>query len=271
MRNFHISHMYYDKPTAMKECHNHRDYELTYILNGSRRFFIRNTVFVAEERSFALMDKNVLHKTDYVNDNPYERFSLYFTDDYFTEAFGEETAKDFVSVFETPLVTLPPGSVAYMEGLLTKIENEYRIKRKYYDIVLKAYVAELMVCLLRLKKGGTKNEIDIYSGGELISRRVSEYVLDNYMFNISLNDLAKRFNMSPNWFSTRFKKVTGMGFHEYLVRVRIQFACEALEKTNKSITDIAYECGFGESGYFSRVFKQLVGKTPRQYRQEEKV
>lgn len=56
--------------------------------------------------------------------------------------------------------------------------------------------------------------------------------------------------MSKSFLSKRFKTATGFGFKEYIINLRIQNACRLLLETNKSITDIAFECGFNDSNYF---------------------
>ena len=65
--------------------------------------------------------------------------------------------------------------------------------------------------------------------------------------------------MNKSFLSKRFKTATGFGFKEYIINLRIQNACRLLLETNKSITDIAFECGFNSVSSFNRSFKKVKG------------
>jgi len=69
--------------------------------------------------------------------------------------------------------------------------------------------------------------------------------------------------MSSNYFSSYFRKVTGISFSEYVTRIRISRARELLRDTDKSVTEIAMECGFHNISNFYRLYKKHVGKPPR--------
>lgn len=81
--------------------------------------------------------------------------------------------------------------------------------------------------------------------------------------------MADKFHISKSYLSKKFKSVTGFGFKEYLVNVRIKNACTLLLDTNKSITDIAFECGFNDSNYFGDAFRHVKGMSPNKYRRNK--
>jgi YesN/AraC family two-component response regulator len=87
--------------------------------------------------------------------------------------------------------------------------------------------------------------------------------------NLSLEYVADKFNLSRSYLSKKFKTATGFGFKEYIINVRIQNACNLLLETNKSITDIAFECGFNDSNYFGDAFRKAKGISPHKYRKNE--
>lgn len=89
-----------------------------------------------------------------------------------------------------------------------------------------------------------------------IIQEVATYIYEHYADNLSLEYVADKFNLSRSYLSKKFKTATGFGFKEYIINVRIQNACNLLLETNKSITDIAFECGFNDSNYL----EMLSGK-----------
>ena len=82
-------------------------------------------------------------------------------------------------------------------------------------------------------------------------------------------NVADKFNLSRSYLSKKFKTATGFGFKEYIINVRIQNACRLLLESNKSITDIAFECGFNDSNYFGDAFRKAKGVSPHKYRKNE--
>ncbi|MCK5850537.1 MAG: helix-turn-helix transcriptional regulator, partial [Kiritimatiellae bacterium] len=67
-------------------------------------------------------------------------------------------------------------------------------------------------------------------------------------------------------FAHLIKKMTGRTFLQMLHQIRIQNAQHLLERTAKTCTDIAYECGYNDQSYFIKHFKRLTGQTPIRYR-----
>ena len=84
--------------------------------------------------------------------------------------------------------------------------------------------------------------------------------------DIDLAAISQIVNLSPSYFSKKFKASTGFGYREYLVLVRIQTASAMLLETNKSIAEIALACGFRDSNYLGDAFKREKGVSPSAYR-----
>ena len=96
---------------------------------------------------------------------------------------------------------------------------------------------------------------------------IKNYVITNYSRQISLSEICKNVNYSLSNVSVLFSKHVGMSFRDYLKRVRIKKACELLEKSAKSITEIANLVGYVDPAFFYRIFKEIMQVTPKEYRQ----
>ncbi len=97
--------------------------------------------------------------------------------------------------------------------------------------------------------------------------KAKEYIYGNYNDeDISLNSICKHLLISTSYFSLIFKNSTGETFIEFLSRVRIEKAMELLKSTNMKTYEIAEKIGYGDSHYFSMVFKRMAGTTPTEYR-----
>ncbi len=87
---------------------------------------------------------------------------------------------------------------------------------------------------------------------------------------ISLDCVAQKVNISPNYFSAMFSQEVGQTFVEYLTGKRISEAKRMLRQTDMRSSQIAFAIGFRDSHYFSFVFKKVTGSTPSEYRRGDK-
>jgi len=104
------------------------------------------------------------------------------------------------------------------------------------------------------------------SKGDTRLQNVFQYVSENYQKNITLSEIAEVAKMNKMAFSRYFKKTINKGFIAYLNEIRINYAKKLLVSTNSPIKVIGYDCGFGSTSYFIRVFKKKLGQTPIEYR-----
>lgn len=85
--------------------------------------------------------------------------------------------------------------------------------------------------------------------------------------NLSLKLLSDKFHIGYSYLSTQFKKETGVNFVTYLSKIRISNVMFLLKKTDKSLSEIAYECGYQDSQALYYSFKNHVGISPREYKE----
>jgi len=96
---------------------------------------------------------------------------------------------------------------------------------------------------------------------------IKEYLLDSLDKNYTLDHIASKFNYSKSYLHTKFKIKTGYSVMIYFNLKKVQKACEYLYYTDLSIKEISYKVGFEDPLYFSRIFKNYMGKSPRKYKQ----
>ncbi len=95
---------------------------------------------------------------------------------------------------------------------------------------------------------------------------VKKYINENFFMNLSLDNVSSYIGMNPTYFSTLFKKETGVGFLEYLTNVRMDEAKELLGDPKRLISDTASEVGYKDTKHFTKQFKKIVGLSPIEYR-----
>lgn len=97
---------------------------------------------------------------------------------------------------------------------------------------------------------------------------VTEHIMDNLGEGIRLSPVADLVGMTDSTFSRFFRKNAGIGFSDYLTRLRIARACNLLRETEKKIVSVCNECGFNNVSNFNRNFLKEKGMTPTEYRQQ---
>lgn len=91
------------------------------------------------------------------------------------------------------------------------------------------------------------------------------YVSKHFKENISLSTLATEFGYNPSYLSRSFRKTFGISFNQYVKMLRLREALILLNKKEFSITDCAFESGFGSTRSFYRAFKEEFGRSPNEY------
>ncbi|TXK73837.1 AraC family transcriptional regulator [Paenibacillus sp. N3.4] len=126
---------------------------------------------------------------------------------------------------------------------------------------------QLMIHLLREER---PEEQEIRkSGGRQLSdtiREIANYVRQHAAKTHTMEELAGRANLSPRYFSLKFKELIGQSVQSYLIRARIERAEHLLQYAGMSVTEVADALGYRDVFFFSRQFKQYTGKSPSAFK-----
>ncbi len=105
----------------------------------------------------------------------------------------------------------------------------------------------------------------------LLIGKALDFMRRNLHRDISRDEVARHAGISPSHFSRLLKERTGRSFTELLRQCRVDLACELLNSTEQTLAEIADTCGFCDQSYFTRVFQDVKGLTPGQFRSAAKL
>lgn len=249
----------------MPEMHSHPYNELYFLISGERRYFIGHTIYDVIPENVIIIPKNELHKTSTRNNKGYERYVVYFHDEYISQFDIHENKNSSSILSESGCISLPHNIAEAVHTKLNEMHREATRNDMYSEAMLKSIFSEIIVLVLRY---GIKTGAASDSNSDKI-QEIARYICENYEKEITLSDAAKMAYMDQTYFSKKFKHLTGFGFCEYLTEIRVNAAAKLLVYTDHSISKISEKCGFSSSNYFGDVFKRLKGVSPSEYRKNK--
>lgn len=269
MNHLNITHVKRNsEPFNMKKRHYHNQYEIYYLLNGERNYFINQRSYHVTKGDLVLINKNVLHKTSTIDkNNPnHERILIQFNQNLFANLKNKMLEFKLFNIFNRKrnIITLNPKQQLWIEDQLFKLITENKTHgNKFY---LKIIIVELLIFIKRISFKLDYQKFNYPDEKHKNISRVATYISTNYQKNLSLSFLADKYNYSQAYLSRIFKEVTGFNFVEYKNNVRIKEASKLLQQSNLSVTEIASQVGFNNITHFGRVFKEFTGLSPLEYR-----
>ena len=247
-----------DRSFEMEGMHIHKKHELYFLEKGGTKYFIGKEIYILQPGDFIFVPKDVFHKTDKFECDSYKRVLIVFDDNF----IGEEYFPYIDILSRIKFVRIAPGKQHRIREVLGRIEHESRHKSEGYETLLKLYLRELLVLLVRYQSPVTETELN--SSYRLI-QDCAEFISRHYNSELNLEILAKKYSLSKSYFSKLFKDITGVGVNEYINITRISAAEKLLSKKGITVTKAAVECGFNDSNYFATVFKKIKGISPKKY------
>ena len=152
-----------------------------------------------------------------------------------------------------------------VHALSCEILDEWNRHSPAYELIIRANILRIFSGIFRYwdKENGFKTESIMTES----IKKALIYITENYE-TATLEDVAKHCGLSYNHFSASFKKIIGRSFTDYLDLIRINEAERLLLSTDRSVTDIAFSCGFSSSSHLISHFKAHKNITPGQLRKK---
>jgi len=251
--------------------HYHDEFQLNYIIEGKGLRMIGTQMQQYNSGDLVLIGPGLPHFWTYDNDfyvqhGPGKSIVIQFAANFAGDGFFEKPEMQQINMLLNKAscgIYFGDSDCKTAIGLIEQMENAENDDR----FILLIRVLHLLACI------ANQQVISIYNPPapvhpEHIVRinRIWEYIFKNYQNSVNLAEVANEVGMSPSAYSKFFKKHTNKTYISVIEELRIGNACNLLTKTDQSVSDIAFECGFNNIANFNRQFKRITGKTPLKFR-----
>lgn len=268
----YISRVVRDFKFTMSDVHIHyNDYEVYYLLEGERCYFIGTKIYHLKQGSLVFVRRNVIHKTALSREAHHDRILLEISRSYLESVFaitGELTLHDFFQD-DCIILSLESEEQNFITELLLALGRELGTKNSGFRLLAKSLVAELFIYAKRMENKtnpSASSRTDDPRHRQI--EQIACYIAENCCSPLSLNSIAEQFYMNKCYLSRIFKEITGFTVNGYLHARRIQKARSLLIQNSMNISEVAEAAGYENLTYFERVFKKHTGMSPLEYRRQ---
>lgn len=242
--------------------HKHLRIEINYVKKGNCILHLQNESISFKENEMMIICSNVEHLFEAGSEET-TLMQLEFLPEIFLRfnplSRPEQGDLAPVTIFseENRLIKIV-NNVRIMRAV-QRIVNELNQKSKYYQYLVVMYYAELLILIYRYL-----DEVYLPIGTNESLRKAISYIRLNYQMNITAGDIATYTNVGERYLRKLFSQYLNLSPVDYLNQIRLNKAIELLRNTEMSIKEVCFACGFQSPQYFSRLFKQQMGITPRE-------
>lgn len=240
--------------------HWHSGAEIIFVISGKVNIMFNDFWYTLEKNSMIFIPPKHLHCCN-CEDATAEKIVLGFKENCLgTGGIGLSLPNEIVQwcIFHNLEKTPLPGLIMDF--------NEHVISNSIYseDLMAKSVLLQIYSFLIHYwsSKGIDLSE---QSKSETIAA-VYKYIEAHYMDALSPYEISKHFNISYSGLAKALQKHSNTTFIKYVNQLRVENAKKLLALTDKSITEIGFECGFSVTSYFIKIFHQLTNMTPKAYR-----
>lgn len=247
--NFHTSRL------MGKQIHLHKELEVVYAFGGRTIAYADKNAYCLNAGDLFITFPNQVHYYDTTQLGEY--LVLIFSAEVLC-GFSEDISK---SIPNTNYIS--SAEVPQLAELFEKLYSAVKEDNPYKMLTVNGYINLFMSLIL---PHFTLKTVNLEKNSAFFE--IMDYCTKNFTEQLTLDSIAEKLHLSKYYISHLINKKLGQNFNEYINKLRINEACGLLRTTDKKISDISEEVGFGTIRSFNRSFRAQVGATPAEYRMQ---
>lgn len=260
---------------VMPDMHIHPEFEIYYMFNGERYYFIENKTYHVRKGSLVLIDSMHIHKTSELGKDFHDRFLIELNAEPFSSFFQNISGMSLAEFFArySCVLELDEQSQDWIERRFYDIMEESKKKFDDYPVLIMMKITEILLLVRRFHSNRLippNLSMSDKSKHQLIDE-IAAFITQGEIRVKSLDDICSRFFISKSYLCRIFKEVTGFTIQDYVNIHCVKKAQQLLEQNDLSVADISETLGYNSVTYFERVFKKYTETTPLKYRKKLRI
>ncbi len=254
--------------------HWHEEFEIIWVISGVIKVSVDNTELILNKNQGIFINAGFLHSVHAANDGECNLKSLVFHPRLIgsiDSIYWQNYIEPIIQNHNLPYILLD-SFINWQEKILAysiSIWNRLYNAEHGFEIYVRNELSQLiLIALTNHSKCETKPSIRDLLNADRI-KTMLQYIQMHYSETITISALAKAALISESEVLRCFHNTIHSTPNQYLKQYRIQKACRMLVDTDMTSIDIAFQCGFQSSSYFTKTFREQIGCTPLKYRKRD--
>jgi YesN/AraC family two-component response regulator len=265
---FYLSQRRVSGPASMGGHHFHTNYEIFYLVEGERLYFIKDRTYQVNKGDLIFIKPYDLHTTQDTERLDHERILIKFNKDFIINPSTPELEAFDLLFEEHNHIHFSPLAQITIDSIYDKMLQEIRNQNIDAENCLHSLFLQLLIYSAREVKQNPNTEYKPLNQTHGKVLEIVSHINQNYHQKLTLGAIAALFHYSPYHLSRIFKEITGFTFTDYLNNLRVTKAQKLLEEPSLSIIAIAHLVGYENQSHFGRIFKGVTQISPLQYRKQ---
>ena len=248
--------------------HHHEFFELAYVLSGTAEHTLDGKSMIISEGNFFFMNLKASHSYSAIGKD-FKIVNCLFVPEFLDKTLkGLRTFAEIMNAYpskfgNTKFSDRVACSVfhdgdGFIRTLFLKMLEEFSEKRRGSLDIIKNLLLTLLISIAR----EDEEEYEETSHVGVIK----SYIADNFMGTPSLSEISEKLGISLTYASLIFKRATGTAFRDYVMKLRIEKACDLLRTSDKTIAEISELVGYTDPAFFYKSFKKHLDMSPAKYK-----
>lgn len=257
-------------PTSYKiSLHTHDYCEMCIFVRGNMRHIVESSTYELEEGDVFICRENELHHGISTSESCYERYVFYFPSDIFDHiSKGRNQLLPFLITNESKnhnLIKPDENSKLELFDMLKEVRKLFESRSMSYEAQAYSYIIRIFSLIGNLYRSSGSITHQRYI--PIHVEKTLDYINNNFSSLDGISEISDHLHLNSQYLARSFKQYMGVSITYYITNKRISKSKEILHG-DASVTDACFASGFNSTSYYIKIFKQMVGKTPAEYKRD---